>query len=106
MGTAAVNSDAPITKLTSGVLLLNDLDAQKPQETACIRCGKCVEACPMGLRPFAIASAIKNNDDLNELRRLHTLDCIECGSCAYTCPAKIPLLDYCKLGKIELRKQK
>lgn len=105
MGTAAVNLDAPVTKLTSGILLLNDRDAVKPAETACIRCGKCVDVCPMGLRPFAIASAVKNNDELNELRRLHALDCIECGSCAFTCPAKIPLLDYCKLGKMELRKQ-
>lgn len=59
MGTAAVNLDAPVTKLTSGILLLNDRDAVKPAETACIRCGKCVDVCPMGLRPFAIASAVK-----------------------------------------------
>lgn len=104
MGTAAVNLDAPVTKLTSGILLLKDRDSLKPGETPCIRCAKCVDVCPMGLRPYAIASAVKNHDDISKLRRLHSLDCIECGSCAFTCPAKIPLLDYCKLSKIELRK--
>lgn len=105
MGTSAVNINAPITKLTSGILLLDDHDSFKPLESACIRCAKCVEACPMGLQPFAISSAVKQND-LHELKKLHTLDCIECGSCAFTCPAKIPLLDYCKLGKFELKKNK
>ena len=104
MGVSAVNMDAPLTKLTSGILLLNDQDAVKPPETACIRCAKCLDACPMGLRPFAIASAIKSND-FAELKRLHTQSCIECGSCAFICPARIPLLDYCKLGKIEVKKQ-
>lgn len=104
MGVSAVNMDAPLTKLTSGILLLNDKDAVKPPETACIRCAQCVDACPMGLRPFAIASAIKNND-FAELKKLHTLTCIECGSCAFVCPARIPLLDYCKLGKLEVKKQ-
>ena len=104
MGVSAVNMDAPLTKLTSGILLLNDQDAVKPPEIACIRCAKCLDACPMGLRPFAIASAIKSND-FAELKRLHTQSCIECGSCAFICPARIPLLDYCKLGKIEVKKQ-
>ncbi len=105
MGTAAVNIDAPVTKLTSGILLLDDNDSFKPQETACIRCAKCVDVCPIGLRPYAISQAVRNND-LEELKKLHTLDCIECGSCAFACPAKIPLLDYCKLGKFELKKTK
>lgn len=105
MGVSAVNMDAPVTKLTSGILLLNDKDATKPPETACIRCARCAEACPMGLRPFAIATAIRNHDN-NSLKQLHIMDCIECGSCSFICPARIPLLDYCKLGKMEIRKQK
>ena len=105
MGVSAVNMDAPVTKLTSGILLLNDEDATKPPETACIRCARCADSCPMGLRPFAIATAIRNHDN-KELKQLHIMDCIECGTCSFICPARIPLLDYCKLGKMEIRKQK
>lgn len=104
MGISAVNIEAPTTKLTSGILLLTDKDANKPQSSECIRCARCADFCPMGLRPYAIATALKNHE-LSELEKLHTLDCIECGSCSYTCPARIPLLDYCKLGKMEVRKQ-
>ena len=101
MGLSAINIDAPITKLTSGVLLMSENKAHKPEETNCIRCGKCNDACPMGLRPFAIVKAIKDQD-YSLLGDLSVLDCIECGSCAYVCPAKIPLLDYFKLGKVEI----
>lgn len=105
MGTSAVNINAPITKLTSGILLLSRRITARPEEGPCIRCGKCVDVCPMGLRPFAIASFVRDNL-YDELKPLRVADCIECGSCAYTCPAKIPLLDYCKLGKYELKKSK
>ena len=97
--------NAPITKLSSGILLFKDDISFKPEETVCIRCGKCVEACPVGLMPFAIASQVRDGD-YHEMKKLHVLDCIECGSCAYICPARIPLLDYCKLGKYELKKSK
>ena len=102
MGTSAVNPDAPITKLTSGILLLSSALSDKKPETPCIRCGKCLDACPMGLQPNAIARAVRSNN-MEALQQLHVLDCIECGSCAYTCPARLPLLDCCKLAKMELR---
>ena len=102
MGTSAVNPDAPITKLTSGILLLSCALSDKQPETPCIRCGKCLDACPMGLQPNAIARAVRSHN-LDALQELHVLDCIECGSCAYTCPARLPLLDCCKLAKMELR---
>lgn len=105
MGTSAVNINAPITKLTSGILLLSDKLSRKREETDCIRCGKCVDACPMGLRPFLIAQYTRNNM-IDELKSINVLDCIECGSCAYICPAHVPLLDYCKIGKMEVKKQK
>lgn len=105
MGTSAVNVDAPVTKLTSGLLLLSGQISDKAPESVCIRCGKCVDVCPMGLQPFAISKAAKKND-LDALRSLHVLDCIECGSCAYICPGRLPLLDYCKLGKYELKNSK
>lgn len=105
MGTSATNINAPVTKLTSGILMLSDNLAHKATESDCIRCGKCAAACPMGLEPFLIARLMRNGQT-DELRELHVLDCIECGCCAYTCPARIPLLDYCKLAKFELKKKK
>lgn len=105
MGTSAVNIDAPVTKLTSGLLLLSGKISDKAPESVCIRCGKCVDVCPMGLQPFAISKTAKANN-LDTLRSLHVLDCIECGSCAYTCPGRLPLLDYCKLGKYALKNSK
>jgi len=104
MGISALNLNAPITKTTSGILLLSDAVAGKSPETDCIRCGKCVDACPIGLQPYLISNLVQNNQ-IDELKNCHVLDCIECGCCAYICPAHIPLLDYCKLAKMELRKK-
>lgn len=105
MGTAITNIDAPTTKLTSGVLLLQGSEFGKHLQTNCIRCGKCATVCPAGLRPYAIKDAVLHNGGVSELKELHALDCIECGCCAFTCPAHLPLLDYCKLAKQELRKK-
>ncbi len=105
MGTSITNIDAPTTKLTSGVLLLKGKEFGKKYQTNCIRCGKCATVCPAGLRPFAIKDAVLYNGGVAELKELHAMDCIECGCCAYSCPAHLPLLDYCKLAKQELRKK-
>ena len=105
MGNAIVNTSAPVTKLTSGILLLKDENFSKKEASSCIRCGKCALSCPAGLRPFAIKQAISFNDTAEYLRKLHAGDCIECGCCAYVCPANIPLLDYCKIAKQEIRKK-
>ena len=105
MGNAIVNQSAPATKLTSGVLLFKDDNLSKTDASSCIRCGKCALVCPAGLRPFAIKQAILYNGPTDELRKLHAGDYIECGCCAYSCPANIPLLDYCKIAKQEIRKK-
>lgn len=105
MGTSAFNVNAPITKLTSGILLLSDRLPHKEAEQSCIRCGKCGEVCPMGLQPFRIGQLVRA-DMLEETKECNVLDCIECGCCAFTCPANLPLLDYCKLAKYELKRKK
>lgn len=105
MGTSAFNVNAPITKLTSGILLLSDALTHKQQIGDCIRCAKCVEVCPMGLKPFQIGKLVRENM-FEEVKNCRVLDCIECGCCAYTCPAHLPLLDFCKLAKYELKRKK
>ncbi len=105
MGTSAFNINAPVTKLTSGILLLSDKLAHKAPAGDCIRCAKCVEVCPVGLQPFMIGRLVRAGM-LEETREFHPLDCIECGCCAFTCPAHLPLLDYCKLAKAELKRKK
>ncbi|MBR5598768.1 MAG: electron transport complex subunit RsxC [Alphaproteobacteria bacterium] len=105
MGIAGVNLNAPITKISSGILILKDESAYKPEVSPCIRCATCVDVCPQGLEPYMIHSLIRNGE-YDEAEKIHVLDCIECGCCAYSCPARIPLLDYCKLAKYEIRKKK
>ena len=105
MGNAAINIDAPITKTTSGVLLLQPQSVFEPESSSCIRCATCVDVCPQGLEPFAITDFVRNGE-YQEAKKIHVLDCIECGCCSYSCPARIPLLDYCKLAKYEIRKKK
>jgi electron transport complex protein RnfC len=103
MGRAMSNPDAPVTKGTSGVLVLDGEDARRCEETACIKCGKCVTVCPMGLEPYLL-SQLTQKQLWAEAEAAVVVDCIECGSCAYTCPARIPLLDWIRLGKGEVNK--
>lgn len=104
MGQAVASLEAPVTKTTSGITLLSEKTAYKPEASACIRCGRCVSSCPMGLMPINIRIAVEN-EEFSDLKALHVQDCIACGTCSYVCPAKIPLLDYCKIAKYELKKQ-
>lgn len=103
MGRTISSLEAPVTKTTSGITVFLEENSYKPETTSCIRCGKCVDACPIGLMPLNIRDAIEHNET-NQLKQLHIQDCILCGSCSYICPAKIPLLDYCKIAKYELAK--
>ncbi|MCC8173442.1 MAG: electron transport complex subunit RsxC [Odoribacter sp.] len=98
MGRAMVNIDAPITKGTSGVLILNKKDGIRKPCRNCIRCSKCVSACPMGLEPYLLMTLAEVNL-LERMEEERVMDCIECGSCSFTCPANRPLLDYIRLGK-------
>jgi electron transport complex protein RnfC len=98
MGKALVNMEIPVTKGSSGVLILPEKEAKRKPSMPCIRCAKCVDVCPMGINPTTLMTATEfSNWELAE--RNHITDCIECGSCTYTCPANRPLLDYIRLGK-------
>ncbi|TCL73174.1 electron transport complex protein RnfC [Hydrogenispora ethanolica] len=105
MGIAQWTLEVPVVKGTSGVLVLAAEDARTQPTTHCIRCGKCVNACVMGLIPTQI-SRLVDKEMVEELKDYHPLDCLECGCCAYLCPAKLPLLQQLKLAKAMLRKNK
>jgi len=87
MGTAIFDIDVPIEKTTTGVLFLSREETYIPHEENCIRCGQCVECCPMGLIPTELNTDILNEDSAMFIRH-NGLECIECGSCSYICPAK------------------
>lgn len=98
MGKAVNSLDVPIGKGQNSVTILTDDDAHRKEAQPCIRCAKCVSACPMGLEPFLLAtgSALKKWD---MLEKEMITSCIECGSCQFTCPAHRPMLDNIRLGK-------
>lgn len=98
MGKALINTDVPTAKGTSGILLMTQKEAKRAEAQSCIRCAKCVGACPMGLEPYLL-SVLAEKGDFERMEKENIMDCIECGSCQFTCPAKLPLLDYCRLGK-------
>lgn len=103
MGRAMSNLDAPVTKGSSGILLMTRKESRRLPEQSCIRCAKCVKVCPMGLEPYMLKQlSVKAVWD--EAERNAITDCIECGSCSYTCPSSLPLLDYIRLGKAEVMK--
>jgi Na+-translocating ferredoxin:NAD+ oxidoreductase RnfC subunit len=93
-----INLDSPVTKGCSGVTVFGGKEAHRVDMECCIKCAKCVSACPMGLEPYLISKMSKKQMwESVEAERI--TDCIECGCCQYTCPAGLPLLDYVRLGK-------
>ena len=98
MGKALLSPDIPVTKGTSGVLLLPREESVRQPMRACIRCAKCVNVCPMGLNPTYLMRDVQYAD-WEQVERGYVLDCIECGSCSYTCPSHRPLLDFIRVGK-------
>jgi electron transport complex protein RnfC len=98
MGRALSNTDAPITKGTSGILVMTEKESKRYTPINCIRCGRCVTVCAMGLEPFLLAK-LAENQTWEEVESEHIMDCMECGSCQYTCPSGRPLLDYIRVGK-------
>lgn len=95
MGLAQGDLSVPVVKATNCVLCLSRVP-ETPGRPVCIRCGRCVEVCPMGLLPLYL---YRFRGDAAKLGRLHNLDCMECGCCAYTCPGKLPLVEKIREGK-------
>ena len=98
MGRAVANLDAATVKGTGALLLLTEAQTRRGEESNCIRCGRCSDACPMGLEPFLLQK-LSRIADVEALEANAAQDCIECGCCLYSCPANIPLLDYVRMGK-------
>ena len=103
MGKAMSNLDAPTLKGSSSVLFLTEEQTKRNEESNCIRCGKCISACPMGLEPYLLNKLVKAQR-WDDAEANYIYDCIECGCCLYTCPAYIPLLDNIRYGKAQVMK--
>ena len=103
MGKALRDLNVPVTKGTSGILILNKKLASRKEYVNCIRCGRCVTVCPMGLEPFLLMTQ-GELQMWGDAEKNHVMDCIECGSCSFTCPAHRPLLDYIRHGKSNVGK--
>jgi electron transport complex protein RnfC len=103
MGVALYSADLPVMKYTNALLALDEKEGSIPDEYSCIRCGRCVKACPMNLLPFEIDRLVKArlHDDLDNL---NIMDCMECGSCVYACPSKRLIVQSIRLGKDILRR--
>lgn len=105
MGIAVVSLDAPVIKNTNAVLALDEQEAKTPSPTACIRCGACVNHCPMRLDPAGLSRALEREDAAALIKGRVDL-CMECGCCSYICPASRPLIQQNRLAKEYLRKKK
>ena len=101
MGIAHHSLDTPLTKGMSGVLCFSESESRTHAETACLRCGRCLRACPMGLMPGVLAD-ISESGDIDALSASRVKDCMECGSCAFVCPAQKSVVQSIRLGKRRL----
>lgn len=107
MGVAVANLDISIVKGTSGIVVFNSQQVRKQSQIyPCIKCGACVDACPLSLNPskLGILAKFESYDKMAE--EYHLMDCFECGSCSYVCPSHIPLVQYFRLSKSIVRKRK
>lgn len=101
MGRAVVSLDVPVCKGTNSITVLSGDDARRKAVQPCIRCGKCVDACPMGLEPYLLAT-LSANGLYERAEQECIVSCISCGSCQFTCPSHRPILDNILLGKAKV----
>ena len=102
MGVAQSDLSVPVVKATNSILCLLKDENGAAENPVCLRCGKCIVACPMRLQPLYMYRYVKAGR-VDELQRLHVMDCMECGSCAFTCPGKLPLVEKFRIGKKMVR---
>ncbi len=103
MGKALNSLEVPVIKGTSGLLVLPEAESRRKEMQHCIRCSKCITVCPMGLEPYLLM-AFGERELFERMEEEKATDCMECGSCNYICPANRHLLDYIRLGKVEINK--
>ncbi len=103
MGFAVSTLDIPITKTTSSVLFLTEEEIDTTPHSPCIRCGWCLDVCPMGLEPKEVGVYVEANY-AEETEQFGVFECFECGSCAYVCPAKRPLVQFVRLAKMKAKR--
>ena len=98
MGTPIASLDAPIVKGSSGLLTFTSTETARPREFSCIRCGRCVEACPYFLNPARLARLARARM-YEQMKDLQLMECVECGSCTYSCPSGIPIVQLIRSAK-------
>jgi len=103
MGKALSNTNVPVVKGTTGILIIPENQSRRKNIQPCIRCAKCISVCPQGLEPYLLM-AMTQKEMLENLEMNNIMGCIECGSCSYICPSNRPLLDYIRLGKTTVGK--
>ena len=102
MGIAQPQIDLPVEKASNSILVLTEEESKPPVISPCVRCSKCVNACPVGLLPLYIHK-FSLREECDKAQELNIMDCIECGSCSYICPAKRPLVEAIRFGKRQIR---
>ncbi|KNF09471.1 electron transport complex protein, subunit C [Gottschalkia purinilytica] len=105
MGMAQFTDEVPVIKGTSGILVLTKQESESPDPEACIRCGKCIDVCPVNIQPLFI-SQLSLKGMFEETEAYHVSNCIECGCCSFVCPSKRPLLHSVRVAKKELANRK
>jgi electron transport complex protein RnfC len=103
MGFPVSTLDVPVTKTTSGVLFLTEEEIDSRAHSQCIRCGWCLDACPMGLQPNEIGVYVEAGR-AQDTAKFGLFECFECGCCAFVCPAKRPLVQFIRLAKLKAKR--